>query len=68
MTTSAEEQFPEYHQCALDLLETLAAYMPDLLKKEPFFHAAFSSKNSGPNRTGSLWETAGRGGFKNRSP
>ena len=36
-----EEQFPEYHQCALDLLETLATYVPDLLKKEPFFHSTF---------------------------
>ena len=37
----SEEQFPEYHQCALDLLETLATYVPDLLKKEPFFHSTF---------------------------
>ena len=36
-----EEQFPEYHQCALDLLETLATYIPDLLKKEQFFHSTF---------------------------
>ena len=36
-----EEQFPEYHQCALDLLETLATYVPDLLKKEAFFHSTF---------------------------
>lgn len=36
-----EEQFPEYHQCAMDLLETLATYVPDLLKKEAFFHSTF---------------------------
>ncbi len=36
-----EEQFPEYHQCALNLLETLATYVPDLLKKEQFFHSTF---------------------------
>ena len=36
-----EAQFPEYHQCALDLLETLATYIPDLLKKEQFFHSTF---------------------------
>lgn len=36
-----EEQFGEYHQCALDLLEVLATYMPDLLKKEKFFHSTF---------------------------
>ena len=36
-----EEQFPEYHQCALDLLETLATYVPELLKKEAFFHSTF---------------------------
>ena len=36
-----EEQFPEYHQKALNLLETLATYVPDLLKKEEFFHNAF---------------------------
>lgn len=36
-----EEQFPEYHQCALDLLETLATYIPDLLKNEQFFRTTF---------------------------
>lgn len=36
-----EEQFPEYHQCALNLPETLATYIPDLLKKESFFHSTF---------------------------
>ena len=36
-----EEQFSEYYQCALDLLETLASYIPDLLKKEAFFHSTF---------------------------
>ena len=36
-----DEQFPEYHQNALDLLEKLATYVPDLLKKEEFFHKAF---------------------------
>ena len=36
-----EEQFPEYHQCASDLLETLKIYIPDLLKKESFFHTTF---------------------------
>ena len=36
-----ETQFPEYHQYALDLLETLATYVPDLLKNEAFFHKAF---------------------------
>ncbi len=36
-----EEQFSDYHQCALDLLETLATYIPDLLRKESFFHTAF---------------------------
>ena len=36
-----ETQFPEYHQNALDLLETLATYVPDLLKNEAFFHKAF---------------------------
>ena len=36
-----EKQFPEYHQCALDLLETLATYVPDLLKKEQFFNTTF---------------------------
>ena len=36
-----EEQFPEYHQCALNLLETLATYIPDLLKNEQFFHTTF---------------------------
>jgi len=32
-----DEQFAEYHKCAEDLLETLAAYVPELLKKEDFF-------------------------------
>ena len=36
-----EEQFPEYHQCALNLLETLATYIPDLLKNEQFFRTTF---------------------------
>ena len=36
-----ETQFPEYHQNALDLLETLATYVPNLLKNEAFFHKAF---------------------------
>ena len=36
-----EEQFPQYHQNAEDLVEKLATYVPDLLKKEEFFHKAF---------------------------
>lgn len=36
-----DEQFPEYHQNALDLLEILATYVHDLLKNEEFFHKAF---------------------------
>ena len=36
-----EEQFFEYHQCANDLLEILATYIPDLLRKEEFFHKTF---------------------------
>lgn len=39
-----EEQFPEYHQCALDLRETLAKYIPDLLRKERFFSSTFYKK------------------------
>ena len=36
-----EEEFTEYHQCAQDLLETLASYIPMLLKEELFFRKTF---------------------------
>ena len=39
-----DEEFEEYHQCAEDLLEALAAYVPILLKKESYFHDVFYSK------------------------
>lgn len=35
------ENFVEYNKCAEDLLESLASYVPTLLKKEDFFRDAF---------------------------
>lgn len=39
-----EEEFDKYNACAVSLLETLANYVPDLLKKEVFFKNAFYIK------------------------
>ena len=35
------EKFEKYHQCAEELLKTLSAYVPQLLKNEPFFSNHF---------------------------
>ncbi|MBR3315763.1 MAG: hypothetical protein IKG18_16685 [Atopobiaceae bacterium] len=35
-----EEEFEKYNQCSKDLLETLAEYVPEMLRKEPFFYDA----------------------------
>lgn len=40
---NTDEKFVPYHQCAEDLLETLATYVPKLLKNEKFFSNAFFS-------------------------
>mgnify|MGYP003293790373 CR=1 FL=1 len=38
---NTEEEFEIYHQCAVDLLDTLKQYIPKLLKKERFFAEVF---------------------------
>ena len=38
---NTDEKFSEYHKCAEDLLETLAAYIPRLLRSEVFFSNTF---------------------------
>ena len=35
------EKFDVYHKCAIDLLDTLAVYVPEMLKGEDFFRNAF---------------------------
>ncbi|OON87007.1 hypothetical protein BXO88_05560 [Oribacterium sp. C9] len=39
---NTEEKFAEYHKCAIDLLEVLSTYVPELLRKEDFFSKSFS--------------------------
>ena len=46
---NTEEKFREYHQCAVDLYNTLSKYVPDLLKKEDFFYKSFYHQ--------SVWES-----------
>lgn len=36
-----EEEFDKYNECAKSLLDTLALYIPKLLKKEPYFRELF---------------------------
>ena len=36
-----QEQFDEYHQCAVDVLKALQSYVPGMLKKTQFFKDAF---------------------------
>ena len=38
---NTDEEFEEYHQYAVDLMETLKKYMPNLLKREEFFKKVF---------------------------
>lgn len=38
---NTEDEFKEYHQCAVDLYNALSKYVPDLLKKEDFFYNSF---------------------------
>lgn len=38
---NTEEKFEEYNACAKDLLEVLAQYVPEMLKKEEFFKNTF---------------------------
>lgn len=38
---NTEEKFETYHQYSNDLLETLATYIPKMLKKEDFFKESF---------------------------
>ena len=39
---NTEEKFEEYHQCAEDLLDLMAMYIPKLLKNESFFKDSFA--------------------------
>ncbi len=39
---NSPEKFSVYHQCAIDLLNTLSLYIPGMLKEEDFFKSAFS--------------------------
>ena len=36
-----QEQFDAYHDCAIDLIDTLKSYIPGLLKNTDFFSKAF---------------------------
>ena len=38
---NTDEEFEEYRQYALDLMEVLQKYMPNLLKREEFFKKVF---------------------------
>ncbi len=38
---NSDEEFQEYHQCALDLLDLLTNHIPNLLKKEKYFAQVF---------------------------
>ena len=40
---NTEEKFEEYNACAVDLLDTLGYYVPNMLKKEEFFSYVFYS-------------------------
>lgn len=42
---NTEEKFNENNACALELLETLNTYIPQLLKKERFFSNTFYKKS-----------------------
>ena len=54
-----EEQFPEYHQCALDLLETLASYI--LSSEEVYVIASICRRNhNGIRRHGEGRGSCGR--------